>query len=119
MAGGNGGNGGNGGPECEWCEQLQRYDCGPPPRCEGPTPRGAWTLVGTYQLQEGITYYVKCQPGCEAVIEDEPDLPEGWMLTGQITPGTTGHGPAGTYKLFCKTYGGGEKCRTRLDYVPE
>jgi hypothetical protein len=72
-----------------------------------------WKLVGTVTLQAGTTYYVKCRPGCDAKVEEDDDVSPPWFLVGTVVPGTPGQGPAGEYKLFCRS-GGGQACNASL-----
>jgi hypothetical protein len=75
--------------------------------------RPGWEYVDDFELQANVTYFVKCKPGCDALVEDDPHVSGPWRLVGEITPGKPGQGPDGVYKLYCRT-GDGQACHARL-----
>ena len=106
---------------CEWCARGGYWECGevPPDLCsEQEIITGykivpwEWTFAGQVELEEGPTYYVKCRPGCQAVVDENPDASPPWMGTGTLTVPQENL-PVGTYDIFCRT-GRGQKCWVKL-----
>lgn len=110
---------------CRWCGSY--WACGdePPDLCD---PGGApgpelmahvpeYQTVGEVELQEGTTYYLKCQPGhpCDALVEENPDVSPPWISVGAVN--VPQDVPAGLYYIKCRT-GLGQACQVAIGTDP-
>lgn len=109
---------------CMWCARYGYWECGEVKAelCRGgetipgyQVKAWEWTYAGEVELEEGETYYVKCRPGCEAVVDGNPDVTPPWILAGTLPESDEEDLVPGWYKIYCRTGGGGQRCWVKLE----